>query len=150
MTYSPRAHDRVRATQTLEGVVVRNVDGVYPRVEIRRDDGWGFELHDTDGWTFEKLQDPEPQWVNGDVVAVVFTGPGLGYPTGPRKAARVDGKWLFTDTGDKAGPHLIGNHWPDVEILYKADQPDGSSAVGKADPLAAGVNAIACSPNQDR
>lgn len=67
--YVPKVGDRVRATRIVEGEVIRNVDGHYSYVEVRTDEGV-IELHDDERWSFEKLADPEPEWVNGDVIVI--------------------------------------------------------------------------------
>lgn len=136
-TYVPKKGDRVRVT----------IEGSVTEVSNRGD--W-FDVgancidldpkrHDGATYTIEKLADPEPEWVNGDVIHVIGEG-GRRTPM------------IFCAEGEFAPPHspvwscascFQGWHLPasvsedwrngDVEILYKADQPDGSSAVGKAD-----------------
>lgn len=123
--YIPKVGGRVRAT----------IEGVAGNVSS----GW-FDLgvncipmnperYSGATYAVEKLADynPEPEWVNGDVVEVVFRDCGPGFPSGPRRAAHVNGRWVMTDTGETAGVHFMTNHWPEnVTILYKADQPDAA------------------------
>lgn len=114
-TYTPKKGDRVRVTYVYEGVVEQAATSGVAILDDKQQ--FRFEHH-ASGSTIEKLEDPippEPEWMNGDVIKV----PSTFY--GPRIVARINGEWRFTDIGDKAGPHLIGNHWPDIEILYKAD-----------------------------
>ena len=118
MSYTPKKGDRVRVT--VEGEVTFVNDDIG-RVDLQ--DGWTFDYPSKDRAivTIEKLQDPEPQWVNGDVIEVEFERTAPGSPYGPRKAALLNDEWYFADTGDKAGPWFTHNHWPNIKILYKAD-----------------------------
>lgn len=70
------------------------------------------------GVTVEKLTDPEPEWVNGDVVKI-----GLWLP-----AYRVKGDWVAANHGYQhymlsADPDIVSKSWQsgDLKILYKAD-----------------------------
>lgn len=115
-TYVPKKGDRVRVT----------IEGSVTEVSNRGD--W-FDVgancidldpkrHDGATYTIEKLADPEPEWVNGDVVkAGIFV-----------EAYRLGGEWRNLD-GDthyfsRGGSHHLTEAWRDgkVEILYKADQ----------------------------
>lgn len=112
--YTPKVGDRVRVTY--EGTI----DWVSRN-------GFVFTIGDNDhvelntkGAEIEKLQDPEPDWVNGDVVEVVYERTVPGNPHGPRLVARIGGKWRLADTGEITGPYFMRNHWPDnVKILHK-------------------------------
>lgn len=125
MTYEPKKGDRVRITDTREGVVHEAGDRV---IWITEEGGHrtGFEV-DVSGCsvisrTIEKLPDPEPQWVNGDVVKIGNWLPGHWY----------NGSWRgqdgqrhpFDEDGGSAA--RFSNYWQrgEVEILYKADQQD--------------------------
>jgi hypothetical protein len=117
VTYVPKSGDRVRATQTIEGTVTRRFDGIDSYIEVDTDEG-GIELHHLeDRWTFEKLQDPEPKWVNGDVVEVAGAGEGA-------RRARVGDKWLNVLYGMPIADVDVSTEWRtgQLEILYKADQ----------------------------
>lgn len=114
--YQPAKGDRVR--MTFEGVV-ENVWGDGVAVDqAGRDGSRHFSLKD-DGVSIEKLQDPEPQWVNGDVVEVKYYVP----------AHRIDGKWINPTTGNvhyfstPSGVHEVPTAYTegDLKILYKAD-----------------------------
>lgn len=116
--YRPVVGDRVRATRTVEGVITKNHDGHWSYVEVEAEEG-GIELHDEERWSFEKLQDPEPEWVNGDVVEVKYYVP----------AHRIDGKWINPTTGNvhyfstPSGVYEVPTAYTegDLKILYKAD-----------------------------
>jgi hypothetical protein len=115
MTYQPKVGDRVRATRVVEGAVTANVDGEYSYVLINTDDG-DEELHDDDRWSFEKLADPEPKWVNGDVVRRT-------YAEELEPIARIQGAWRTVNHGLPLADRELSRSWDhgDVEILYKAD-----------------------------
>lgn len=116
--YKPKVGDRVRVT--MEG----HVDAVED--DLLTLDGRHIWRHD---FTFEKLQDPEPVWVNGDVVQ--FTGDPSYQPI----YHLIGGEWIEI-SGIRCG-ETPSDWWPNhMKILYKADQPDG-------------VRAIACTPNND-
>lgn len=110
--YTPKAGDRVRVT--VEGVV-HDSGGKWFDLG-----GNSFDVpydgpHEAT-YTIEKLQDPEPVWVNGDVVEVA------GYVP----MHRLRGNWY----NHLAEPHYlngmpgdVSEAWRDGElkILYKAD-----------------------------
>ena len=132
--YKPKVGDRVRVTRVWEGPVGAiedtgfRVDGeiLGPWFDFRPSAdnlSRGLVEH-----TIEKLQDPEPEWVNGDVI-LVSDGEGTKTPL------------IYCAVGEFAPPHqpvwscascYQGWHLPasvsedwrngDVEILYKADQ----------------------------
>lgn len=108
-TYKPKVGDRVRVT--IEGEVT----------EVSPSDGWfdiGANYIPTDRkewdraeYTIEKLADPEPKWVNGDVV---------------RHANSVlafrHGDWFNVRTGFVANSEFVSKQWrnDDLQILWKA------------------------------
>lgn len=116
-TYTPKVGDRVRVTRTLEGKVTDAERGHWmsPHFMLEVDGAGYHEIHDEDNWEIEKLRDPEPQWVNGDVVKV--------RPYIP--AYRIGDKWLTCDgRAHRFSVDLsLSEHWQrgDVEILYKAN-----------------------------
>lgn len=125
MTYQPKIGDRVRASLVYEGVVrglpAHLHEGVHVRVELDAPtaaDPMDLQRYlDERVWTFEKLTDPEPEWVNGDVVEVYFQA---ATPEA-RRYARVGGQWLPVNGGKAAGPYFIGNHWPEnLKVILKA------------------------------
>jgi hypothetical protein len=110
--YQPKKGDRVKVTY--EGVV----DWVSST-------GVSFELENGEGShyvndvsTIEKLQNPEPKWVNGDVVQVVSTS-GL--------FVRSGGAWRHAHTNQWVGGANLSKQWADdnLKILYKAHAHDG-------------------------
>lgn len=114
--YTPKKGDRVRVTY--EGTV----DWLGPSgtFELFAGDLHGHYSADPTRVSIEKLQDPEPEWVNGDVIQVVYERTVLGNPYGPRLLARINGEWVFADTGKTTGPWFMTNHWPgNVEVIHK-------------------------------
>lgn len=118
--------DRVRITDVLEDEVLRveapRPGSCYgPAVKLRG----GFLFYpergnrDTDdvmhGWkrTIEKLQPPEPNWVDGDLVSA-----------GGSIYARSHGVWRHTPSDAIEANMLITNYWHagKLDVLYKADQ----------------------------
>lgn len=128
--YSPAVGDRVRATRTIEGVVtlIQKDSHLYDAyVGVVNDNGFRFELHEQHGWSFEKLPDPEPEWVNGDVILIIGEAGkrtpmiycAVGEFAPPHKAV-----WACSECSQ--GWHLpasVSEDWRsgDVEILYKAN-----------------------------
>jgi hypothetical protein len=115
VTYEPKHGDRVRIVY--EGTVGWvGKTGAFELTGAQND-------HQADDGTrisVEKLPDPKPEWVNGDVIEVTYDRGG-NYER-PRIAVRVNGRWVLTDSAEEAGQWFIHNHWPeDVKILYKAD-----------------------------
>lgn len=115
--YQPQAGDRVRITY--EGVI--DVTGERVRGGFHLEGEPPYEFHRANGsHTIEKLQDPEPKWVCGDVVRTKRTG---------HTAIRTrDGKWACTcpsgvDGGTTESQVYVSANWADgnLEILYKAD-----------------------------
>jgi len=113
--YTPKVGDRVRATRTIEGevtlVVHRDISKWREgRLDLQTSEGL-IELHDDDEWTFEKLVDPEPDWVSGDVISA---GGGV--------YARIGLSWVDVVTGKSVLSNLIWNYWERgaVEILHRA------------------------------
>lgn len=139
-TYEPKVGDRVRATLTYEGVVkgLPAMGGQHVRLEVADYHTDPSRYLDVNLWSFEKLQDPEPTWVNGDVIKI----PGCGDST--LICMKIPNKWVVHDALPMRGG-WVTEMWEDgkVKILYKAD-------AGKADGQSDGVTAIACTPNQDR
>jgi len=125
--YQPKVGDRVRATRTIDGVV-KNIVPADPTwggyLDLQPEDGLSWiELHKDDEWTFEKLADPEPEWVNGDVVR--YTAPENWVNRGTvHVLARVSGFWVDTERGRSVlySPDDFPYLWEQglVEILYKA------------------------------
>lgn len=112
MTYQPQVGDRVRVTY--EGIV-NSVHGGGKRFVC--EGAFGADLADPNV-TVEKLQDPEPKWVDGDVIKTGHWVP----------AHRIDGKWINPYGGgvhwfSEGGECVIPEAWRDgvLEILYKAD-----------------------------
>ena len=118
--YQPQVGDRARAT--IEGRVARVSSGPAGQfaIEIHVGGGRIWVFPEDDGVTIEKLQDPEPKWVCGDVVRTKRTG---------HTAIRTrDGKWACTcpsgvDGGTTESQVYVSANWADgnLEILYKAD-----------------------------
>lgn len=82
------------------------------------------------GVTVEKLADPEPEWVNGDVIRLCGSV-ALTY-------VRVGDKWIIASSGEQADSDSISNVWRVGRgvILYKADAaPLPREAVYDADFL---------------
>lgn len=108
--YTPKVGDRVRATRVIEGEVTADRGDGYAFIEVMSEKGRS-ELFYKHGWSFEKLQDPEPKWVNGDVVSI--NGDVM---------SRVEGKWVYVEHGTwdyELAEFPWKRGW--VEILYKAD-----------------------------
>lgn len=71
--YEPKVGDRVRITDTREGVVHEvNDRDVWITEEGGHRAGFYFDISGAGvtSRTFEKLQDPEPQWEHGDYVSL--------------------------------------------------------------------------------
>ena len=114
MSYTPKVGDRVRATDIREGVVTKvEFDAAWIETKGGQT-ALVLNISDTtlESRTFEKLRDPEPQWVNGDVVS-----------NGLTTLVRVGGGWMNGRTGLPAAPRAVSDYWNsgDVKILYKAD-----------------------------
>ena len=120
MSYTPKVGDRVRATDIREGVVTKvEFDAAWIETKGGQT-ALVLNVSDTtlESRTFEKLQDPEPQWVNGDVIKV-----GGWLP-----AYRVKGDWVAAKFGCQhymlsADPDIVSKSWRsgNLDILYKAD-----------------------------
>lgn len=124
MTYQPRVGDRVRATQTVEGVVTANVDGEHSYVAVRTEKMGRWELHDEDGWSLEKLQDPEPEWVHGDYIKLEGGHPEEFYFLIRMHQLQSHGGHHWEDLyGNIVNDDVITREWNDgtLKILYKAD-----------------------------
>lgn len=120
--YHPVKGDRVRVTRVFEGIV-----GEVGCTGIRLDHDQAQTRFDFQSpfWatrgmvtqSFEKLADPEPVWVNGDVIHI---GPFL-------KGYRLGGKWLNEDGEvhywSRGGEALVPKAWREgtLTVLYKAD-----------------------------
>jgi hypothetical protein len=114
VTYQPKKGDRVRVTY--EGTVTR-VAGDEPVLRLET----GIWLNAEEAVTVEKLADynPEPEWVNGDVVKIGGWLPGHW----------CNGSWRSADGGrhpfDGGGGSAarFSNYWQagEVEILYRQD-----------------------------
>jgi hypothetical protein len=104
---------------TIEGEVETGAPAKGFRVSCVNDSeipGWGHYnwFHPGfDGVTIEKLADPEPKWVNGDVI--------LGADANP--IARIGGIWLEVANHYQIMDHEVSPKWAkgDIEILYKHD-----------------------------
>lgn len=130
MTYQPKVGDRVRATLVYEGVARSGANNdsmsgdVYATVVVEAANGApvgardNLRYLDVRLWSFEKLQDPEPEWVNGDVIRVSALEPQNPYAT----FIRVDGSWQGAWNAGLSATVVTG-HWDNgnLEILYKAD-----------------------------
>lgn len=119
--YTPKVGDRVRATHAVEGTVINTVDDTWSYVEVKTDDGLRYELHDDDSWSFEKLADPEPKWVNGDVILVIGEG---GKRTPLIYVANDEGDRFWACAECTRGSHPLQHvsaDWSngDVVILHK-------------------------------
>jgi hypothetical protein len=114
--YKPKVGDRVRVTHEGEIQAVDKNRVLY-RVGSGRTFTW-FDSGDPKGVVVEKLQDPEPEWVNGDVIHIIPYVEGY----------RIGGKWLHADGEvhwwSRGGGDVIPRAWATgkLEILYKADQ----------------------------
>lgn len=118
-TYRPAVGDRVRVIHEGE------IEQISKKGDLYRVGGGGFGrsftwFHQDDTETVlsvEKLQDPEPQWANGDVVRST--------PLAIRSIARIGGIWLTVENHIQIMDHELSLRWKlgDVEILYKADAP---------------------------
>lgn len=116
--YTPKVGDRVRiTTRTLEGEVVRATfnddEGYLQQVCLKGDDGfYGWVSCNSSYVTVEKLPDPEPVWVNGDVIWA-----------GGQVWMRSGGAWRSADKNGWVGGQLITNYWNQgsVTTLYKHD-----------------------------
>ena len=120
--------DRVRCTREITGVVEKapRMDtsiksGSYWWFAVREDDGTVSEVYSDMHWTTEKLQDPEPQWVSGDVVRITALCPSNPYAT----FIRTEGRG-WEGVGGNEADQLISNNWRQgtLDILHKADQQD--------------------------
>ena len=120
--YVPKVGDRVRATRIVEGEVTADPAAGYWFTEVMSEKGRAelFHAHD---WTFEKLQDPEPQWVSGDVVRITALCPSNPYAT----FIRTEGRG-WEGVGGNEADQLISNNWRQgtLDILHKADQQDAA------------------------
>lgn len=112
--------DRVKVTDVLEATITDvHSDGTL----ITKYGDWipSDPANISEGWqrTIEKLPDPEPEWVNGDVVKVGGWKAGYWY----------DGKWYNADrklhifSGAGGSAITLSDYWVrgEVEILWKAD-----------------------------
>lgn len=121
--YTPAVGDRVRVTYTCEGEVTSVGYETFLMKGVDSEN-LPFErcyVHDPkpEHLSFEKLQDPEPTWVNGDVIAV----PEQGETRPSVEFHRIGTRWLTkSGAGIAIGPHL-STWWQagKVEIRYKAD-----------------------------
>jgi hypothetical protein len=127
MTYQPAVGDRVRVTQVHEGEVTNaNEIGFC----LSSPDGRGIRrsyYYDPEGGrtltnqTIEKLQDPEPRWVNGDVIRNKATGHTM--------LMNRSGTWVCScravnsHAGATEPPEHVTGNWSagNLEILHKAD-----------------------------
>jgi hypothetical protein len=109
--------DKVRVTDVFEGEVIEvTTDGFYIQGSTREFFGED-DLIGTD-WkrTIEKLADPEPEWVNGDLIEVTRDGSTF-------VMVRVDGRWQYVNDGMldyEVAEFPWAQGW--VKILYKADR----------------------------
>jgi hypothetical protein len=78
--------------------------------------------------SIEKLADPEPEWVNGDVVKIGGWLPGHWFNGSWRSAG--GGRHPFDGGGGSAA--RFSNYWQagEVEILYKQDAERGGETSG--------------------
>jgi len=123
VTYQPKKGDRVRVTY--EGTVTR-VAGDEPVLRLET----GIWLNAEEAVTVEKLADynPEPEWVNGDVVKIGGWLPGHWFNGSWRSAG--GGRHPFDGGGGSAA--RFSNYWQagEVEILYKQDAERGGETSG--------------------
>ena len=104
--------DRVKVT--FEGVVVRadeHAIGVHTMPGKLVSSSARLRAGEA-GVTIEKLRDPEPEWVNGDLIKC-----------GGAIFSRCRDVWRSTSDDSIESHLLIANYWKagKVEILYKAD-----------------------------
>ena len=122
MTTEFKQGDRVKVTDVLEATVDRvdHEDGT-----ISTTDGDWLVPSDllSEGWqrTFEKLPDPEPTWVNGDVILVVDGA--IKSPMIYNNVTRGEPFWACTSC--PKGWHAVLEvsvdwEYGNVEILWKA------------------------------
>ena len=105
--------DRVKVTDVLEATIERVTEG---GVLVTEFDDWLHPLDQSqEGWqrTIEKLPDPEPTWVNGDVVRVDSTG---------GRFVRSGDAWRHVDTNMWTRGEIISEHWSggSLTVLFKA------------------------------
>jgi hypothetical protein len=80
----------------------------------------GHYPHDPTRVSIEKLPDPEPQWVNGDVISVPERG--SGWP--PAEFHRIGDRWLTKNGAGIAIANHLPKWWQEgaVRIIHKADE----------------------------
>ena len=113
MTTEYKKGDRVKVTDVLEATITDvHSDGTL----ITKYGDWipSDPANISEGWqrTIEKLPDPEPTWVNGDVVKVNFTGGVF---------VRSAGAWLHADTNMWTRGEVIMERWREgnLTVLHK-------------------------------
>ena len=113
MTYTPKVGDRVRVTTVREGIVRQNEERDWILADFNAGTRRPLPIGASDS-TIEKLQDPEPEWVNGDVIRLGSTG-GVFVRSGDA--------WRHAKTNQWVQGLNFAQHWREgiLEILYKHD-----------------------------
>lgn len=109
--------DRVRVTH--EGEIQKiDKNGVLFRVGSGRTFTWFDSCNTEAAITIEKLPDPEPEWVNGDVIELL----GLESDYVDRfEYHLIDGAWIHYHGGTFG--ESVSDYWNEgrVRIIHKAD-----------------------------